>query len=198
MVRFDTPEGATPIEDASGLLVEGVYTYAALNAVEAENVLRAVNVHLRPKKEKNGPWLTEDYVRRIHKDMFGQVWEWAGRYRDGALNIGVPASRIREEVAKLCQDVAYWDGQGTMPLIERVARLHHRFAWIHPFQNGNGRHARMMADIYFQVNGRELPVWPSASIGAAGDERTKYIQVLKKADDGDFQPLVEYTEKFLV
>ncbi len=199
MVRFDTPEGATPIEDVSGLLVDGVYTYAALNAVEAENILRAVNVHLGSNKRIEGPWLTDELIRRVHKDMFDQVWEWAGKYRSSELNIGVAVHKVREEIEKLCQDVAFWDAQmdGAMPFIERVVRLHHRLAWIHPFQNGNGRHARIMADIYLHVNGLPLPTWPSASIGASGDERKEYIQALKNADAGDFGPLVKYTGKFL-
>lgn len=199
MVRFETPEGATPIDDASGLLVDGVYTYAALNAVEAENILRAVNVHLESSKRIEGPWLTDELIRRVHRNMFDQVWGWAGKYRGAELNIGVAAHKVRDEIGKLCQDVAFWDAQtdGAMPLIERVARLHHRLAWIHPFSNGNGRHARMTADIYFHVKGLPLPTWPSASIGASGDERKEYIQALRNADAGGFGPLVEYTRKYL-
>lgn len=198
MVRFDTPEGATPIDDASGLLAENVFAYSALNAVESENILRAVNVHLSSRKRRESPWLTEEYVRRVHRDMFDSVWDWAGRYRDGELNIGVPASRVRDEVGKLCQDVAYWDEQkeNQIPLLERSARLHHRLAWIHPFKNGNGRHARLMGDIYLQVNGHKLPMWPSAAMGGAGEPRSAYLGALKRADAGDFGPLVEYTSRF--
>lgn len=198
MVRFDTPEGATPIEDASGLLLEGVLNYAALNAAETENILNAVNEHLRPRKRRGALWLTEDYVRRVHGDMFDGVWAWAGRYRAAELNIGVPASRIREEIGKLCQDVAFWDAQkeNPLPLLERAVRLHHRLAWIHPFPNGNGRHARLMADIYFYVHGHKLTLWPSAAMGGAGDVRTAYLDALRKADNGDYGPLTDYTRRF--
>ncbi|MBI4371338.1 MAG: mobile mystery protein B [Elusimicrobia bacterium] len=199
MVRFDAPEGATPIEDASGLLVEEVLNHAALNAVETENIVRAVNEHLRPRKRRGAAWLTEDYVRRVHRDMFDSVWEWAGRYRDAELNIGVSKSRIREEVAKLCQDVAFWDGQkeNPLPVLERAVRLHHRLSWIHPFPNGNGRHARLMSDIYLHVNGCKLPEWPSSALGGPGDVRAAYLDALRKADGGGFGPLVAYTKRFL-
>lgn len=199
MVRFDTPEGATPIEDASGLLIEGVLNYAALNAVETENIVRAVNAHLRRGKRRGAVWLTEEYVRRVHKDMFDSVWEWAGRYRDAELNIGVPASRIREEVAKLCQDVAFWDAQeeNPLPVLERAVRLHHRLSWIHPFPNGNGRHARLMSDIYLYLNGCKLPEWPSPALGGPGDVRAAYLEALRQADRGDFKPLTDYTARFL-
>jgi Fic-DOC domain mobile mystery protein B len=199
MVHFDTPEGATPIEDASGLLVEGVLTYDALNAVEAENILRAVNAHLRRRKRRGAVLLTEEYLRHVHRDMFDSVWEWAGRYRDAALNIGVPAPRIREEVAKLCQDVSFWDAQqdNPLPVLERAVRLHHRLSWIHPFPNGNGRHARLMSDIYLYVNGCKQPEWPSSAMSGAGDVRAGYLDALRKADGGDFEPLIVYTRRFL-
>lgn len=199
MVRFDTPEGATPIEDASGLLVEGVFTYAALNAVETENILSALNEHLRPRKRRPAAWFTEDYIRKVHRDMFDQVWEWAGRYRDAELNIGVPAFRVREEIAKLCQDVAFWDGQkeNAPPILEQASRVHHRLAWIHPFPNGNGRHARLMADVYLHVHRQKLPDWPASPMGGPGDVRGAYLDALKKADRGDFEPLVAYTKRFL-
>lgn len=199
MVHFDTPEGATPIEDAAGLLIEGVLTYAALNAVETENIIMAVNEHLRRRKRRGEFWLTEEYVRRVHHDMFDSVWEWAGRYRNAQLNIGVQASRVREEVGKVCQDAAYWDAQkeNPMPVLERAVRLHHRLAWIHPFPNGNGRHARLLSDICLHVHHHKLPDWPSSALGGAGDVRGAYLAALKKADGGDFGPLINYTTRFL-
>lgn len=199
MARFVTPEGATPIEDISGLLVEEVLNYAALNAVETENIVSAVNIHLRRGKRRAAVWLTEDYIRRVHRDMFGSVWDWAGRYRHAELNIGVPVSRVREEVAKLCQDAAFWDAQkeNSLPVLERAVRLHHRLAWIHPFPNGNGRHARLMSDIYLYINGCKQPDWPSSAMGGPGDTRMAYLNALRKADRGDFGPLIDYTARFL-
>ena len=199
MVRFDTPEGATPIEDASGLLVEGIVTYAALNAKETENIIMAANKHMRPRMRRPAVWLTEEYVRRVHGDMFDSVWDWAGRYRDVELNIGIPAFRVREEVAKLCQDMVFWDDQkeNALPVLERAVRLHHRLTWIHPFPNGNGRHARLMSDIYLHVHRQRLPDWPSSALGGPGDLRGDYLVALKKADGGDFGPLIAYTSRFL-
>ena len=54
-----------------------------------------------------------------------------------------------------------------------------------------------MADIYLYVNGCKLPMWPSAAMGGAGDVRKAYLDALKKADAGDFEPLVAYTRRFL-
>src|SRR3546814_6688457 len=94
--------------------------------------------------------LSEDFVRTLHKRMFGEVWAWAGSYRRTARNIGVDAYRIPAEVAQLLDDVRYWVEHHTYDPDEAAVRLHHRLVSIHPFPNGNGRHARRMADLLIQ------------------------------------------------
>lgn len=192
------PEGATP-GDADGLLLEGAPSQADISAAEAENVFLAAREHLARRHDPVKAWLTDDYIRRVHRDMFAGVWDWAGSYKKAALNIGVPVERVREEIGKLCQDVAFWDKQekNSMPLLERAARLHHRLAWIHPFKNGNGRHARLMADIFLFSHRHALPVWPSEDIARKGGPRDQYLAALKAADQGDFKPLTDYTARWI-
>lgn len=198
-MRFEVPEGATPIDDASGFIPTGILTHADLCAVEAENILKAANKHLSRRKNPNRTWLIEAYIRQVHHDMFDEVWEWAGRYREAETNIGIQAYRIVEEIGKLCQDIQYWDKQKDNPLsvLERTVRIHHRLVWIHPFRNGNGRHARMIADIYLRSHNHPLPTWPSSVMSADGDVRSRYLTVLREADQGNLQPLLDYTTSYL-
>ncbi|MBI4424426.1 MAG: Fic family protein, partial [Elusimicrobia bacterium] len=70
-------------------------------------------------------------------------------------------------------------------------------SWIHPFRNGNGRHARLVADIYLRSHGHGLPVWPSAPLAANGAARDEYLRAVREADLGDFLPLVGYTKRYL-
>ena len=95
--------------------------------------------------------------------------------------------------------MAFWDTQqeNPLPVLERAVRLHHRLSWIHPFPNGNGRHARLMSDIYLYVNGCKLPEWPSSAMSRTSDVRAEYLDALRKADRGDFGPLVAYTNRHL-
>lgn len=197
--RLDVPEGASPIGDSSGLIPEGVVTYADLCAVEAENILQAINKHLRQRKNPGRAWFTEEYLRKVHRDMFGDVWKWAGSYRESQCNIGVQPYQIREEIRKLCGDIQYWHSlkEHSMPVLERAVRVHHRLAWIHAFPNGNGRHARMTADIFLHSYGHLLPIWPSSDISAPGDTRAHYLAALRSADGGDFKPLMTYTLRHL-
>lgn len=197
--QFETPKDATPIEDLSGLLPAVIYTYADLCAAEAENILRGSLSHLKRRKNPRQAWFTEEYLRKVHRDMFDSVWEWAGKYRHTLLNLGVPPERIHEEVHKLCGDVQYWSSVVDQPMsiLEQAVRIHHKLAWIHPFPNGNGRHARLMADIYLYSHRHPLPMWPSSDIAKASDVRARYLEAIRAADDGNFTPLMEYTDQYM-
>lgn len=194
---FRVPFGATPIEDASGLIPDDVLNYADLCAVEAENIFQAVNKHLTRRKNSKRLWFTEEYMRKVHRDMFGSVWDWAGTYRKSDYNLGVQAHKIQEEIGKLCDDIRYWGSQrqSPIPILEQAVRIHHRLSWIHPFPNGNGRHARMMADIYLFSHHQPLPTWPSSDM--AKSSRKRYLESLRKADAGNFKPLIAYTVQYL-
>ena len=85
-----------------------------------------------------------------------------------------------------------------MPVLDVAARLQHRLTWIHPFKNGNGRHARLMTDIFLHSCGHPLPLWPQIQLMAQGDEvRQAYIAAMKLADLGDFSALAQFIEDCL-
>lgn len=198
-MRFEAPEGATPIEDAADLVPDGIVTYRDLCAVEAENILDAADRHLSRRKNPECSWFDESFIRRLHADMFGKVWRWAGKYRQEDLNIGVAFHRVQEEIGLLVGDLKYWNSPGEceMPVLERAVRLHHRLSWIHPFRNGNGRHGRLAADIYLRSQRHPLPSWPGDDLAAAGKMRARYLASLKDADQGDFGPLTDFTKGLL-
>jgi len=196
-MKFKSPEGATPIDDAEGLIPR-ITTRTELNAAEAENILGAMDKHLKRPKNPKKPWLTDPYLRRVHKDMLGKVWKWAGHYRNTELNIGVSVHQMREEIKKLCDDVAFWDSQAKpMSVLERAVRIHHRLAQIHPFKNGNGRHARLIGDIYLYSHSHSLPAWPRSNIGEESGIRGVYLKALRQADQGHFKPLSNFVGQFI-
>ena len=71
-------------------------------------------------------------------------------------------------------------------------RFHHRLVLIHPFPNGNGRHARLLADLLILQSGGEQLTWGSANLRQAGDVRRRYIESLTSADDHDIGPLLAF------
>lgn len=87
-------------------------------------------------------------------------------------------------------DVRYWIEHTTYLRDEIAVRLHHRLTQIHGFPNGNGRHARMMADLLIEKLGGEVFSWGSGRIQDTGGLRTSYVAALKAADNHDMQPLL--------
>ena len=91
--------------------------------------------------------------------MFGEVWDWAGEFRQFDLNIGCPWIQVQERLYSLLKDLEVWDGYNH-DLIEQSAWLHHKSVAIHPFANGNGRWSRTLTNIWL-LEKRVGPIeWP--------------------------------------
>ena len=78
-MKFKSPVGTTPIDDISGLKLDWITSYEDLNIAEAENILSAMAKHFGRRKNPKSDWLTDSFLRKVHKDMFGSVWNWAGK-----------------------------------------------------------------------------------------------------------------------
>jgi Fic-DOC domain mobile mystery protein B len=139
-----------------------------------------------------GAIATDEYVRKLHRRMFDQTWKWAGEYRRTERNIGVPVHEIRERFMALCGDVRYWIENKTYSQDEIAVRFHHKLTLIHPFPNGNGRHARLIADMLVMKLGRPSFTWGSANLVKEGEARAKYLEAIRAADNGDIQPLLKF------
>ncbi len=156
---FREPEGATPLtpDEAKGLIPTWVATRADLNAVEQENILRALAwASTSPQMAYLASLLAEESMKTLHRRMFGDVWKWAGSYRQHDTNMGAHWPHISTQVRDLLADVAAQTADaGSLPWSpdELAVRFHHRLVVIHPFANGNGRHSRLAADLLVQALG---------------------------------------------
>lgn len=124
--------------------------------------------------------------------MFGATWKWAGTYRKTQKSIGVESFRISTEIRNLLEDVKCWLENQTYPPIEIAARFHHRLVQIHPFANGNGRHARLATDLLCQFHGWRVSPWGDGDLVQAGNLRQRYIEALRSADEYDYAPLIAF------
>ena len=185
----DAPPGATPIDadEADGLIPGHIQTSGELNAWEQQNIIEAA----RWVRTATEPALRESTILGLHKRMFDRTWEWAGRYRTSAKNIGVFWAEIGVEIRKFVDDGEYWLENQVFSVDEAAARLHHRLVLIHPFPNGNGRHARLWCDLLLRQNGRAMFSWSSEELDRAGESRRRYIDALRSSDGGDFGPLLD-------
>jgi Fic-DOC domain mobile mystery protein B len=188
--------GETPIDDISGLKIPAITTRAELSRHEAANINRVILKYLASRPTRRKAPFDFSWCLQLHREMFGDVWNWAGEVRSGSLNIGVPVHRITSDLQQLLDDLHSWSGF-QMDLIEQSARLHHRAAQIHPFINGNGRWSRMLANIWLKQQRSPLVVWPEETIGAVSTIREEYLVAIRAADGLDWQPLIELHRRYL-
>jgi Fic-DOC domain mobile mystery protein B len=194
MANETEPAGATPGDDVSGLLRPELQNRADRDAIELEEIDRTYRKYVfntRRRDLKPG-WFSDPFIREVHREMFGTIWDWAGRYRTVELNIGIAWRLIPEQIQQLCGDFKHWISvDSSMDTIEIAARLQHRLTWMHPFKNGNGRHARLMTDIFFRSRSHAIPQWPQIQLVTHGEEiRERYIAAMKAADRGEFGALI--------
>lgn len=187
------PDGSTPLDpdEMAGLLFKHVTTRGELDQLEQANIDEGMQWL---KKQKSPDVLTEDFARALHKKLFGKVWMWAGDFRKTEKNIGVDPFQVAIQLRQLLDNARYWIEHDTYPPIEMAARFHHELVYIHPFSNGNGRHARIMADaILTKLMDEPAIDWAGGyKLEKMNERRDQYIAALRSADGHDFTALLEF------
>lgn len=170
-------------EDHRGLIPTYIATRGDLYEAEQLNIARALILRAPTAAQL----LDDKYLRDLHRAMFDQVWNWAGRYRRLETNIGKAPSEIPVAVRTLVDDAAAWIEFETYEADEIAIRFHHRLVAIHPFPNGNGRHGRIAADYLITALGRNAFGW-GATLGLeTPDLRLAYQTALQTADRGNIE-----------
>ncbi|MDX8385764.1 MAG: mobile mystery protein B [Gallionella sp.] len=189
-IKLDYLPGDTPLDadELACLIPKHITTQGELNEWEQMNIVQGEAWARRQRKEI----LDERFVRQLHKQMFGETWSWAGNFRNSDKNIGIEWQQVGVKLHNLLQDVLYQIKHATYSPDEIATRLHHRLVVIHPFPNGNGRHARLMADQLIQKLGQLRFTWGSKSLSDATETRTRYIEALQAEDGGNIQPLLAF------
>lgn len=191
---FQEPDDATPLEPAEreGLRQTWIISRHDLNEAEQENIVKGAVWARRGRKRTPEKLLDPDFICALHKRMFGDVWTWAGTYRQTERNIGIEAYRIPTEVRALVDDVRFWVTNKTYSPDEIAIRFHHRLVAIHPFPNGNGRLTRLMADLLIESLGQALFSWGGGSLADVGTLRAAYVAALKNADNHVIEDLLAF------
>jgi len=177
-------DGNTPIRaEEAEQLIPRISTLAELNEYEAVNILRAREWAFDSRSMKSTHPLEDSYIRELHRRMFDNVWKWAGTYRKTELNIGCDPKEILQRIPQLLANARHWLDHNAFPADEALLRFHHQLTKIHPFANGNGRHARLIADIVAVKYGQSEFTWGAGKdLVAEGDARTRYLAALRALD----------------
>ena len=189
-------EGQTPLdeEEQEGLLIQSVTTREELDEFEQQNIEKAMQwTYIR--KLKATQLLSEKFIRDLHQKMYGNVWKWAGQFRNSEKNIGVNSFLISIELKNTLDDCLYWIDNKTYEPEEIAVRFKHRLVSIHCFSNGNGRHSRLMADLIMEkIFKKTFFTWGGNNLVQQTNARAMYIKAVKLADDNDIKTLVAFAK----
>jgi Fic-DOC domain mobile mystery protein B len=185
-------DATTPLtaEEQRDLKLSHIAFKHELNEAEQENIARAQ--HWALARSVRYEILTEQFILELHRRMLGQVWKWAGTFRRTERNVGIDWWLIPTSLRTLLDDVKAWIEYNTYSMDEIAVRFHHRLVAIHPFANGNGRHARLMADLLILRLGGDRFTWGRASLREASETRRRYIAALRVADSHDLIDLLAF------
>lgn len=192
---FDDDDDAnTPLApiEREGLIPSYITTRAELNAAEQEAIEAADQWAF---SRRRATIVDVDALMALHKRMLRPVWKWAGDIRQTERNIGVAPHRIAVDLRQLIDDTRYWIDHQSYPVDEIAVRFHHRLVAIHPFANGNGRHARIAADLLAVELGADRFSWGGDSLIETAQTRRDYVAALQAADNHDIGPLLDFSRR---
>jgi len=192
-MNIEDPINATPLssDELDGLKLPHVNTRAQLDHLEQANITSGL-IWLNRKNGKD--IFSEIFVRKLHKMLFGEVWQWAGTFRTSEKNLGIDPQHISIQVHNLLKDAKFWFENNSYNPIMAAVRFHHRLVFIHPFPNGNGRHARIMANALLTKVYKMDPIdWAGGyELQVMNQRRKQYITALRDADTGNFSSLLDF------
>jgi len=189
--------GATPLDpnELADLIPDHLTTQRELNEWEQSNIIQGQEWAIKSRRSTFSDLLDDHFLKLLHKRMFDKTWKWAGEYRKSDKNIGIDWMQIPVQVRNASEDAKVWVDKKVYEPRELAVRFHHQIVKIHPFPNGNGRHARLVADLllmkYYKV---ERLGWSRHDLTAHSESRARYISALRDADKGDFDELIQFAE----
>ena len=167
-----------------------------LEEMKASNVgLKMVRLEAEDKERP----LTESFIRELHHTLLREDYEERREYPDGSVrtytvHAGIYKTRPNsvktvtgeffeyaspEETPALMTDLIQWyneeERKGQMSPIELATLFHYRYIRIHPFEDGNGRIARLMVNFILSRHG-----WPMIVVRSR--KKAEYLEALHETD----------------
>lgn len=193
MAKSTKPKGTTSYKETSF----GILPRSKIVQLEQKGVAKALQYifKLSSKKAK----ITPKVVSNIHKIGFGFIFpDWAGKFRTIDVTVGdfepPHYSKVAELVKNLCDDLderlkhippSSNEENFLSVVISLLSWFQHQFVWIHPFNDYNGRVARLTTNLLTMNLG--LPVTEIKA--ETGEDRKNYIDAMKAADNHDLSKL---------
>ncbi|MDE1873215.1 MAG: Fic family protein [Thaumarchaeota archaeon] len=138
--------------------------------------------------------ITEGDIRTLHRMAMNRIIATAGKYRDHdelAVHGAGFTPPLFYDIPKHMKELVHLINNNADELrpIEHAAQVHYDFVWIHPFEDGNGRIARLLMNLLLVRNDYPFTVIKQV-------EKPKYLRTLKEMDiEGDFEPFLIFVAR---
>ncbi len=168
-----------------GITVKGKNIIEILEVQNHPNALKLIKELSFDQKYR----ITENDIKTIHKIIMNGVISTAGSYRQSQINIQganfIPPTfyDIKDQMKDLVSFIN--NNPDELRPIELASYVHHAISWIHPFDDGNGRIARLLLNFILLQNGYRFVVIRKV-------DRKKYLDCLSKADLGNPESFVNF------
>ncbi|KKR50864.1 MAG: hypothetical protein UT84_C0005G0010 [Candidatus Curtissbacteria bacterium GW2011_GWA1_40_16] len=193
MAKSTKPKGATSYKET----VFGIFPRPKIIQLEKQGVAKGLKYILKLNSKKAE--ITPQLICGIHKESFGFIFpEWTGKFR--TINVAVGDfepphfSKVPELVKDLCADLderlqhippVTKDEKYLKEVVSLLSWFQHQFVWIHPFNDYNGRIARLTTNLIALNLG--LPAFEIKAVSTR--DRQKYIKAMKAADKHNLKKL---------
>ncbi len=169
----------------------GIRHVREMNMIEAEKLAEATDWAIRHYSAEQ-QFKAED-IRRIHRQWLGQIYPWAGEYRQVNIGKGGFAFAMSAQVPRLMGELERKFLTAFTPCsaddrekaIDALAIVHAELVLIHPFRDGNGRLARLFSTLMTLQAG--LPLLDFS--GVRGRARRDYFNAVQASLGRDYEPM---------
>ena len=188
------PKGSTSYKDTKF----GIIPRSKLVKLEIEGVKKGLEFIYKLSVKNKKTKITPELIKKIHRISFGWIFpKWAGKFRTIQVTFSEKEApsyfKINELVINLCLDLdeqikhlpIETSDKYLSEIIKLLAQFQHRFVFIHPFNDYNGRTARLLTTLLL-LNFR-LPLIEIKS--STKLDRKKYIRAMQEADEGNYSNL---------
>jgi cell filamentation protein, protein adenylyltransferase len=182
------------VDDAHTVLVNKLGTKELDDLQQAEEQALARTYGQLLREVRIDTPMTCGLLRHIHAAIFGDLYEWAGRWRtvwiskpgvtwpppdflDQSMDAYERATLFRWPAGAIHDDPLFCQAAG---------EIQGEFLTIHPFREGNARTIKLLTDLLAAQTGRPLLAYDNSPIG-----RDAYILAAKAAFRRDHAPLTE-------
>src|SRR3972149_3656200 len=177
----------------------GITSTQEMHRHEKESQLHAME-KLVDLFDRNHRFTAND-ICKMHKIWLGGIYEWAGKYRQVKMSKNDFSFAFPEQIPKLMSEFEKGPLRELTPclfesledIIKSLAIVHTELLLIHPFREGNGRIARMLATLMALQSG--LP--PLDFSGIIGRKKKEYIQAVHAGMEQTYKPMEKILESVI-